>query len=186
VESMKVLDSFDTMRLMHTGYYANRQINVDIVNKTYRYNDFDFIKDFKKYTHLQDNPTFTPYQYRSPLTNVNVEISHPRLFDGAINNANERVNQITQNRNSLLSGYASTFRLEISVPGRSDLECGSVIYFQMPEAGDKETADVALDGVNVDEYFTGLYLVGSIRHKITQNRYMQTLEIVKDSIGKNY
>jgi hypothetical protein len=186
VESMNILGSFDTLDLTQKGFYASRQIQFDIVNKTYRYNDYDYIDKFNEYPHLDNFPLFSKTQFRTPVESVSISFSHPKLYNGITENANERDDEISQNRNSILMGLNCYFRVEISVPGRSDLECGSVIYFQMPDTGAKDSSDSVVSSDNVDTNETGLYLISAIRHKITRTRYLQTLEIVRDAIKDEY
>lgn len=186
VESMNILGSFDTLDLTQKGFYASRQIGFDIVNKTYKYNDYDYVDKFKEYPHLDNFPLFSAKQFRTPVESVTVSFSHPRLYDGITENANERDDEVAQNRNSILMGLTCYFRLEICVPGRSDLECGSVIYFQMPDTGAKDASDSVVSSDHVDSNESGLYLISAIRHKITKTRYLQTLEIVRDSVKDEY
>lgn len=186
VESMEIIDNFDTLALTRNGFYASRQIQFDIINKRYKFNDYDYIEKFKDYPHLEEKPIFTNVQYRDPKERTTIEYSHPRLYTGIIGNANERIGEISQNRNSILTAFANYYRLAISVPGRTDLEAGSVIYFQMPDTGNKGQEDKVISSDNVDNIDSGLYMITSIRHKITQTRYMQTLEIVKDSNRSDY
>jgi hypothetical protein len=73
-------------------------------------------------------------------------------------------------------------KLQITVPGRTDAEIGSIIYLSYPMARPRNNEDYALG--NEDPIFSGFYLVTAIRHKITLIKHTMTMEIVKDSVQR--
>jgi hypothetical protein len=177
MESFKVVDSFNTLKSNQQGYYANQVLAVDLTHKSYKYNNFDYVKNFGNYPHMDQYPPFTTSQFRNPQMVTQVAYSTPGLYDGVANNISERIAAIKQNRMSLLAGL-SNIKIEGTVPGRTDFEAGSVVYFGMPSMGPKDAKDKS---ETFDEYMSGLYLVSCIRHKIDNVRHMMILELVKDS-----
>lgn len=175
----QVLDSFNTLKATQNGYYANQIITVDLTHKTYKTNNFDYVDRFKDFPHLDKNAPFTKAQVRNGNANTQVYFQQPGLYTGASNNLNERIADIKQNRLSLLTGL-SNIRIQGTVPGRTDVECGTLVYFNMPSIGPKSAKDKA---ETYDRYMTGLYLVTAIRHKITLYKHMMTMEMVKDSLN---
>ena len=177
MEDFRILDSFNTLKSNQNGYYANQVLAVDLVNKKYTYNNFDYVADFDKYPHMDKYPPFTNGQFRNPNMATQVAYSTPGLYTDAPGNINERVAAIKQNRMSLLAGL-SNIKIEGTVPGRTDFEAGSVVYFGMPKMGPKDGKDKTED---YDEYMSGLYLVSCIRHKINNQKHVMIVELVKDS-----
>jgi hypothetical protein len=177
VEDFQIIDSFNTLKSNVSGYYANQVLTVDLIHKGYKYNNFDYVQDFAKYPHLDKYPPFTTSQFRNPQMVTEVAYQHPSLFNNAPANINERVAAIKQNRKSLLAGY-SNIKIEVTVPGRTDFEAASVVYFAMPKMGPKDGSDKT---EAFDKYMSGLYLVTCIRHKFTHDRHTMIMELVKDS-----
>lgn len=177
VEEFTIVDSFNTLKSNVSGYYANQVVSVDLIHKSYLYNNFDYVKDFDKYPHLDKYAPFTKGQFRNPDMVTEVAFQHPKLFDKAPANISERVSAIKQNRKSMLAGY-SNIKIEVTVPGRTDFEAASVVYFGMPKMGPKDMTDKT---EQYDKYMSGLYLVTCIRHKFTQQRHTMIMELVKDS-----
>lgn len=177
VEDFQILDSFNTLKSNQSGYYANQVLAVDLINKKYAYNNFDYVQDFDKYPHMDQYSPFTSSQFRNPNMVTSVEFQHPGLFANSPGNISERVSAIKQNRMALLAGL-SNIRIEGTVAGRTDFEVGSVVFFAMPKMGPKDESDKIEE---YDRYMSGLYLVSCIRHKITQEKHTMICEMVKDS-----
>lgn len=179
MQDFVILDTFNTLKANQLGYYANQVLTVDLINKTYKYNNFDYVKDFDKYPHMEKYAPFTPNQFRNPGMVTETVMQHPGLYSDDKENISERVAGIKQNRMSLLAGL-SNIRIEGSVPGRSDFEAGSVVYFGMPKMGPKGPEDKAEE---YDTYLSGLYLVTCVRHKITYLKHVMNCEFVKESFS---
>jgi hypothetical protein len=177
VEDFRVLDQFNTLKSNQNGYYANQVLTVDLMNKGYKYNDFDYVASFDNYNHLDKFAPFTSGQFRNPNLVTQVAYQTPGMFDGITGNIDERVAAIKQARMSLLGGLTN-IRIEGTVPGRTDFEVGSVVYFGMPKLGPKDGKDQT---EAFDEYMSGLYLVSAIRHKIDVQKHVMIVEMVKDS-----
>lgn len=177
MEDFKIIDSFNTLKSNQTGYYANQVLAVDLTHKKYQYNNFDYVADFQKYPHMDQYPPFTSGQFRNPNMVTQVAYSTPGLFNNSTENVNEKVAAIKQNRLSLLAGL-SNIKIEGTVPGRTDLEAGSVVYFGMPKMGPKDGTDAT---ETFDEYMSGLYMLSCIRHKINLQKHMMVCEFIKDS-----
>ena len=74
----------------------------------------------------------------------------------------------------------SNFKLNISIPGRTDVEAGGIINLKFPDVRPPSDADKSAG--KYDDRYSGNYLITAIRHKITILRHTMTLEIVKDSL----
>ena len=70
--------------------------------------------------------------------------------------------------------------MEITVPGRTDIEAGRLLYFDYPALGGKAEGDTSQD--QQDPLYSGYYLITAIHHKVNKNEHMMTMEIVKDSL----
>ena len=89
------------------------------------------------------------------------------------------MNEIYGNRLSSLLDL-SNIKLNITVPGRTDVEVGKVLYFSYPSLGGKADEDVNKN--KEDKQYSGYYIVTAIRHKINFNDHSMSMECVKDSL----
>ena len=71
-----------------------------------------------------------------------------------------------------------TIKVQFSVPGDSAREVGDLIWFQFPS----ENPNPALSGEPVEphKYYSGKYLITSLRHKLTNDEYTIHVEAIKD------
>ena len=76
------------------------------------------------------------------------------------------------------------FRVRAMIPGNSNLVVGMVINIDI-YGMDYETFSNPQNRKE-DSYLTGKYLITSVRHIISPNRYITVLELCKDSIQPSY
>jgi hypothetical protein len=71
-------------------------------------------------------------------------------------------------------------KLHITVPGRTDVEVGNMLYFSYPavEAGAKTDEEDRKE----DKQYSGYYLITAINHKINNIEHTMTMELTKDSL----
>lgn len=185
IRSLKVERTFDQLENLMSGYISNRVINVDIVNKEYDLVDYDHGDSFDNYTHLEKNepvPFFENESDRNPLTYAKVNFSNPGLHTGVLNNFSEQEKNIWGNRRSNMLEL-DNFRMELTIPGRTDVECGQTIYVRLPkkDAGGLTSEDKTL--YQDDTMYTGYYLITSLKHKINPRTHYITMNVTKDSIS---
>lgn len=181
-EDFQVIKTVDHLQNYDSGYLASRLITLDVINKTYQAYDYDHVEKFKEYDHSQGTnsiPLFANDTLRNPLTNIKFYPVNPGLHT-IPNNVNEVMPQVYSNRMSNLLEL-SNFKLNINVPGRTDVEVGRMMYFSYPDVSPKSEEDKVLS--NEDKYYSGNYLITAIRHKINLYKHTMTLEIVKDALN---
>ena len=184
VESFKLHDNFNTFDNARHGYYASKLFRFDVINKSYTTHDFDYVAQFPDYKHLETTGNrnggafFLKTALRNPDTKLFFAPTHPQLFDGVTDNANELAERTLQNRIALMNEL-NNHKVEVVVAGRTDMEVGEVVKFSFPNVKAKD--NTTTDG-DEDKYYGGLYLITAIRHKINLKRHMMVLELVKDSV----
>jgi hypothetical protein len=103
------------------------------------------------------------------------------LFNGNIDNTNKNIAKILSSRMSLLADMNSR-SLSILVGGRTDVECGMLVEFLLPALKSKELITNEEDAF--DAFYSGVYLITAIRHKINPSKHVMRLELSKTSIPK--
>ena len=84
-----------------------------------------------------------------------------------------------QQRNSLFSDI-STMKMKITIPGRTDMEVGTIVDFDYPSVGSGRNGETDENSVK-DQWISGYYMITAIHHQITKLRHNMICEIAKDS-----
>jgi hypothetical protein len=83
-----------------------------------------------------------------------------------------------QQRNSLFSDI-TTLKMKITVPGRTNMEVGTIVDLDYPSvSADRDKS--ASEDIR-DKWVSGYYMITAIHHQITKLRHNAICEISKDS-----
>lgn len=183
IEELEILKTSDTLSNYDQGYYASRVLSIDMINKTYDTTEYDHTQEFAKYYHVSGKNVYPLYSRppRNPATKTVVYTKHPGLFTDTKDNVNEKFQNIYGNRQSNLLEL-NNLKLKIVVPGRTDVEVGSLIDIVFPDVSPVDEKDIT---GHSDILYSGKYLITAIRHKINPIRHHMVMEVVKDSLQKD-
>jgi hypothetical protein len=189
VIEMRVIETYNALKNNQNGHLANRLYTFDVITKSRSVYDYDYVDNYKNIVHVDDieggsRPPFPinvaqGSKFSNPATYNQMYMQHSYLYDGINDNAGDRIAEILPAQTSARTALTN-FKIEITVPGRTDIEAGVVIKFNYPDASPRDIADGA--GDSNDNYYSGYYLVTAVRHKITHLRHIMILELVKDSL----
>lgn len=182
IHELTVIKNVDTLHNMQTGYSSSVHHELDIGTRKYTETVYDHVVKFPEYNHTStDAKGFFSYNaVRVPHAHQIVSFKHPKLYNNIPNNLNEQAKTVMPARNSLLCEI-NQIKLKIEIHGRSDVEVGSLMYVLYPKSGEKTESDISKS--ISDSYFSGLYIITAIHHKITLENHVMVMEIVKDSFG---
>ena len=188
VTSIAPFDYFDIFQGQNTGLYANFLYTHDILLKEFRQFSYNHLYGYEDYYFMEDyetsnnNPVLTKKKNTRPFSKdtlssdrslVQFRTKQYKMFDEVVD---PQYQSWVPQRTSLMM-QMNNFKLHITVPGRSDLEVGRLIYFVYPQAhsgDDKEFVS--------DKKVSGIYMITAIQHIVTQSSsYECVLEITKDS-----
>jgi len=181
INDLAIKKNFNHLDNYTNGYFANRLMSLDIVNKTVTNTDYITTEKYDDYVHTEGNntlPFFKPNTVLSTLSDIKFNPIHPGLHD-IEQNVNERMPQIYGNRKTNLLEL-DQLKLEVFVPGRTDIEVGRMLKLIYPDVSPKGMNDISSE--NEDIRYTGNYLITAINHKINQQSHMMSMEIVKDGM----
>lgn len=180
VESMENSVTFDYLRNLSAGMYSSKLYLYDFTSKRIQTQNFDYIEDFDKTTHLGNIPLRTKDLARKRTSNLYfIEKNNYRTGDFLSQGYQDYFLQ----RNSLLE-QISAFKVNIVIPGRTDIKAGNVIKLTVAETRKLTKDDIIADEPAESEYFTGKYLIAAIRHQIINGNHKMEMEIVSDSFAK--
>lgn len=187
IESLEVKETYNGLKNLQSGLYANRLLTLDIMKKSYETIDYDHISSFQNRPKLNQFSPYPDILNRNPATVLTV---YPQLSD-LYGLPGERDPAVAMTvAKSLGAGRISTvleldnFKLEITVPGRTDIEVGRTIKLYVPNSAPRNEEDSS--DRNEDKFYSGRYFITAIRHKVTLQKHMMIMEIVKESILQDY
>ena len=188
VNEIEMIESTDYMKNYTNGYLANRLITLDVFNKKYEAVDYDYVEDYKNLYHTSGKETSKPLfqvdSARTPLSSISFYPVNPRLFQESTTkyfegNTSERMKEIYGNRRSSLLGLTN-IKLNLTVPGRTDIEVGRMINFNYPQLGPASEEDKVKP--KNDTLYSGKYLITAVNHRVTPQEHTIIMEVVKDSL----
>mgnify|MGYP006266717737 CR=1 FL=1 len=172
---MATPETFDYMKRIKSGLYASRIQYYDVVSKKYTDRTYIASDHADKQTHLNKYTIATGTTPAKPNALIIKDHKYYANFNGYGDVTNVRT---LQERLSLLD-QINAFKLEITVFGRFDYCVGQVIEIrvfkntQLIESDDPEQ--------QVDEMYSGKYLVSALTHNVDREKHEITMEIIKDS-----
>jgi len=193
VTTYEFLDSYDSLKSINSGMFANQLISVDILTRKKITTDFNYLEYWNDTnTHgLNNNPITNAYKNRNGDA---VNETSQAMLKMVFSNFDDANAQITQNNPGSIApnifaetyiphrtaqlALASHTRMKISVPGDPVLTVGEVIYFELLSRNPSN--------ITKDLYYSGYYLITAVRHMITENDYKTVLEIAKESSPTRY
>lgn len=188
-KEVQMVENIDQFKNLTSGYLANRLVFLDVYNKDYQLIDYDYVNEYKNQFHTSGPgqssvPPFNADSNRNPATFIGFYPKNPRLFQNSTSdffkdNVNEKMGEIWGNRKSSLFDL-NNIKMNITVPGRTDIEVGRVLYFLYPSLDAKDQSDKVENAQ--DKLYSGYYLITAIHHKVNKLNHFMTMEIVKDSL----
>jgi len=186
IEKITSARSFDTLESIMNGHAGSRLIELDIMKKEYRENLYIYSQEFVKQKHsvseLFDPLPLIPKDSYNPYLVTKVYPVQKGLFSNISDNVNEKMKEIYSNRISTVNNLRY-LTFEITVPGRTNVEVGSILDLVLPDTSPVDENDLTSN--KQDEILSGKYLITKIRHKISsmnnEVRHFMIMEVIKDS-----
>jgi len=184
ITEIEMVQTTDHVKNYTNGYLANRLITLDVYNKKYEFFDYDYVDDYKNIYHTSGKgdkavPVFVPESPRNPSSSISYYPVNPKLFNDFPGNINEKIGEIYGNRKSTLLDLTN-IKLNITIPGRSDIEVGNILYIKFPALGPAVESDKNKE--HIDRSYSGYYLITAIHHRLTSLEHVMIVEVVKDSL----
>ena len=89
--------------------------------------------------------------------------------------------KIEGERIALANSVRAGTKLQMTVKGQSWLQSGDVIEFDVQSVENRENS-----GGRPDPRYSGRYIITDIRHQVSNDEYIQTIECIKDGVANSY
>lgn len=177
-ERFEVVNFVDNLKNSMSGYFGSTLGTYDVYKKTYIPYAYNHIEGYSSMSHFGDG--IAPFNANTPINpiqNLKFYPVNPKLFSGIKENHTEVTPRIHGRRLARMNEL-NNFRVNITVPGRTDMYAGAVVNFIYPDTGVMNEASQDPR----DPLLSGIYLVTAIRHKINFRSHTMIMEMVKDSL----
>ena len=205
VEAIKFLNNLDIIQGQDLGHFASTVHSFDLVKKNYVAYSYDHgfnfngtdekpTKHMESYKYVAQPDGSGTYEYdetkkfnmiypinvlRSADNKPFIATVNPGVLDSTEDSIDLHPEKFVAQRNSSLMDI-TTMRLQLTVPGRTDIEVGRLIRFFYPSVGEKNVKDDS-EAFIWDILISGIYMVTAIHHVINPLRHTMHIEIAKDS-----
>lgn len=190
VINYEILNSFDSLKNINSGVYANKVLTLDPLLRKFEEHKFNYKDYLDKSVTLNgkgivDNRQnrFGHEVYNTPDANFKLAISNKDQVKAPyIKGKTDAVSKdfgtetYLQNRKAQLA-MANHTKLKLYIPGDPNIVVGMTINFDLmtQDPGTKEAPK------ETDKLYSGKYLITALRHIIQPNAYTTIMEVVKDS-----
>lgn len=176
VSELKINQTFDYVKRMMSGLYSHKVFEADVLRKTIKKHIYNYWYDFDRSNHLEKYPMASKF---IEFDDKNGIISTKPIYPMTHNDFDSELASILSKRVPLLS-QLDMYSVDVTVPGRTDIEVGKVIYLELGTYSGKDEKNLTQS--NEDRYYSGKYLVTAIMHRITSTRHQMKMSLIKDSI----
>jgi len=193
VEQYTFINNFHDVALNQAaGTYAHRVITHNIFNKSYKIDDYDYHRRFNQTKHTDEGRGFntaivdTPVDFDNknvseyPESRVTVQptTQYAHGEDTGAFGIDVEQDGITEaarvsQKNSVVAGT----KLKMTIKGQSYLQVGDVIRFNILSVENRKDSEG-----KQDPHYSGRYIIENMRHRVTNNEYIQVIECAKDSV----
>jgi hypothetical protein len=193
--SYEIINSYDSLNGVNTGTYANRLLSLDVMTRTSKVTDFDYMQYFPGSGSLNNNPVINNFTNRNgdklndtapaclKLAFTNFDSNNPKYpalaqakVAGTIAPNIDAETYIPYRTAQL--ALANYTRIKLTVPGDPGLTVGALIQFNLLSNNPANKAP--------NLFYSGSYIITAARHVLTQAEYHTILEIAKDSVPTKY
>lgn len=200
IMELDILDSFDVLRSISGGTFANRLITIDPLTRTKTTTDFDYNKYFSKSTTM--NKASVTNNYKDTLGKTLFDSPPGNLESGSfrlmVSNSKHKDNPYLKSKpGSVKSNFfiedsipnraaqltlSNYSRVKITIPGNAQLSVGMTLQVSVPKMGATTYTKVNNPVKRTeDPILSGKYLITAVRHVISPMTYISVVELCKES-----
>lgn len=179
IRDFHVEESFDYLKRIMSGVYASKLVSTNLISKTIKTTSMDYLQDFGNRKHLQNYPVTSDDLIRRRNASIEFVTNSEYAYDGQ---RDFRHDEWLNQRKALLGQANFTFKVDMTVSGRSDIHAGDVVEVELAQHAPINRGD-SPDAM-INNYFRGKFLIGAIHHKISERTHTMVMQCFTDSASK--
>lgn len=196
VSKYEIIKTPDTLEATTYGRHSGKLVTLDILRQKFTTYDLDGNGLYDASSKLSEGRAFSDFKNRLDTIAIDSYGSYRKFYptnwqqDQAeyIKGKEEihptNIEKWILTRNSQLQQIMG-MRLKLVVPGNNQLKVGDIIQFNLPSVEPQEGANEGELIRKIDPYYTGLYLITALRHKVDLRSYETIIEICRDTLAKD-
>lgn len=169
--AIKERTGFDYFDRLEKGFYGGEIIGYDSTSHQYTFNKFN--RSFDTDEHLNE---FSPLGENSQGSTRGMLLYQPKRFN-TFEGFEDVTNYLSIVDRKTIFERLRTSVILLEVAGRSDYYVGMKVELKIPRSTDQQDKSET----KLDTHSSGRYLVSKIKHVITPQSHVCTLELTKDS-----
>ena len=195
INKYKIIENFNTMKLLATGALASRVHKTDLFNKKYENIDFKYSENYKELHHTEhdgsgarekEKMTAPVYPFRDGrqlddlAEGTFLMSSNTKKIHNDFDTVPSEDKLLVRNSQEVMF---DSFKMSLNLPGFTGLSVGDICSVEIPLYEQVNKGDL-----DIDPYLSGRYLVSKITHKINPRETYNSMivEVIKDSVKRPY
>ena len=166
-------DHFNEKDRIDSGIHHTKSYIHDVTSKSLKSVVFGYTDSFKKTKHLGAYPMIPNETAKHRV------VTHKQTFNKIHDNFMTDFSGTVKNMRTPLLYDLELLKLDITVYGRTDLEVGDIVEFQMNTWNEKSTQDKSAP--QEDKYYSGKYIITAIHHRFNQHQHQMVMQIAKNA-----
>ena len=189
LKSVSIVSTQDTIRDNANGLLNNTHYTYNRTNKSFSKS----ISSYETYinrTTLSGSPLYTGTPEIDdkgitdfPDSTISVSSKDPYINTQSTGDTTDYSNTGELQPDQFRGTSSYGIKLKIEMQGNSNIAAGDIIHITMPNF---EPITNASDEKTYDVFLTGNYLVESINHRVDNNAYVTTCEVIRNSVETTY
>lgn len=172
----EIIEAFNMIDHCINGMIGTTVYIKDLLRKNVQISTYNYIDNFNDTTHLSNFPSIpeknaTGLRYSKKYVEPKIVFGHSMMFGRG---DPDSYSAWVSRRKSFVEQMRSQI-LKLTMAGDTDITIGNVVEIEIP---DNMPATV---GTSRNEILSGRYLITSIRHVISANQHLMSVEAIKDS-----
>ena len=187
IEKFKMTKTLNALEGQTSGYFSSTVLGYDLITKKMSETSFNYIDNNDAFIKTDVGTPIPADIMESSYANSEFVMFNTSVFNDYGKTANKELPeghpaQLYSDRHLYRKSYLNSFdqfRFEMVIPGRTDIEVGTLINIFHPNPSVIDESDI--DTI-IDPILSGMYLITAIHHKFDDNRHVITAEVVKNGI----
>lgn len=180
ITTYEIVQSFNVLENLSSGFFGNNLITHDLQTKSWARKKFNYEKEFPTFQHTDSGKLLGAILDPFGKKFSDYPDATWRFYskDKAME-CNNHIEKVTLNRLSEMMSVHN-FQLRFVLPGDGRTSPGDLIYFDIPSP-----ENISLTGNRnpLDQFYSGRYLVTSMRHIFNPESYDVVYECAKESLN---
>jgi len=189
LKSYQIMTTQDTLRDNSNGLLNNTHYTYDRTGKSFSKEISSYatylnkvgINGFPLYTNTPESDSHNLFDF--PDSTITVSSKDPYIHTQSNTDSQDYSNSSDRTADALRGSSSYGIKVKVEMHGNSNIGAGDLIHITYPN---HEPIVSQSDDKTFDVFLTGNYLVESVNHRVDNNAYVTTCEVIRNSVETAY